>query len=531
MNRERLHIKVGDIKKTNCFIPECLEHALTLFEENYNIPVSAAYTKSWNFEMKNSSKITDSIIMKNTLFDDLREYSGLKVGYIKINQTQEIIAAIEENLNNGFPTLFHLDTYFCDWGMFYKQIHSQHVAIATGIDYEKRKIWIIDPDFSAEAFQIEFSLLDIASKFYFKIEIEKKVDITNRELLNMVIENRLEYEKLFDNIIKFAELFREKFNPAVEFEAPNDIDCVLDSELIFKFRNIIKARNMFIVFLERCQEEFPICAKVVEYLIVSMGKWNTIMNLIFKSARTRWREGFNERIYNILLSIEAIEREAFEVLSSGTICNRILNDNFKELASVECIKVDIEALCNNRGFLFDDKHCKADLTSAGEYFQLNAPYNTITFKGIAFDTYFGKEYDNIICRNQEIFFPINTEVSGFAILLCAEWGMCEDAITIKYSSDSCEVFKVVAYDISQVDMCDTMELGSSILESGEVVNSRAGVTVKCINFCEPQHVKSIILPNNPNIHILSISAYAPTLYADNKTPQAACGHADSASLI
>ena len=114
--------------------------------------------------------------------------------------------------------------------------------------------------------------------------------------------------------------------------------------------------------------------------------------------------------------------------------------------------------------------------------------------------------DNIVCKKQEIKFDIDARVYGIGFLLCAEWGACEDAVTIKFSETKHEVFKLVANDISQIDMENTIEVGCSVLQTGKIVNHHVCVTVQCAYFYERERVYSVILPNNPNIHILSIIA-------------------------
>lgn len=164
MKSDTRRLNIRDIKRTNCFIPECLEHALTLFEEEYNIPISAAYMDEWYFDMKEATYIGTSIKIRDNLFENLLRYSGVQISCVNVTQRKEILEAIEKNNRDGFPTLIHLDTYFCEWGMFYKKIHSSHVVIAREIDYEERRILIVDPDYSENAFWIKFSLVDVAVK-------------------------------------------------------------------------------------------------------------------------------------------------------------------------------------------------------------------------------------------------------------------------------------------------------------------------------------------------------------------------------
>lgn len=506
MKSDTRRLNIRDIKRTNCFIPECLEHALTLFEEEYNIPISAAYMDEWYFDMKEATYIGTSIKIRDNLFENLLRYSGVQISCVNVTQRKEILEAIEKNNRDGFPTLIHLDTYFCEWGMFYKKIHSSHVVIAREIDYEERRILIVDPDYSENAFWIKFSLVDVASKFYYNVVIIKRSKITYRDRIELLCNNCEKIEKSFDRLEKFATYFMQSFNPKEEFSFPNDIDCVLESELIYKIRHVIKCRNMFVVFLEKCQPEVSYCRDIIELLLISMGKWNSIMNIIFKSARTQWDAAFNYEIYEIIKSTISVEKEACRILLTKEPEKRVMENSDIIYNELQSVTIPIDLFCNNKGFSIGENDKGADLTSAGEFVKLKHPYGRIKFNGLVFKSCFHKMKDNIVCKKQEIKFDIDARVYGIGFLLCAEWGACEDAVTIKFSETKHEVFKLVANDISQIDMENTIEVGCSVLQTGKIVNHHVCVTVQCAYFYERERVYSVILPNNPNIHILSIIA-------------------------
>lgn len=53
-----------------------------------------------------------------------------------------------------------------------------------------------------------------------------------------------------------------------------------------------------------------------------------------------------------------------------------------------------------------------------------------------------------------------------------------------------------------------LTLGSTINDNGKVVNSKAGVTYNKVDCNSSRKLKSIILPINPNLHILSVEVVA-----------------------
>lgn len=499
-------VKIYDIKKTDYFIPECFEHALTMYEYSDNIPVYATYLAEWNFELTQGTTMGEILGANNTLFNNLLHYSGLHIRHIEVKHYEEILMEVKHNLLSGSPTIVHLDTYYCKWGRFYGTIHSEHVVIVIGIDFDKHKLLIVDADYSNIPFYIEFSLLEKASKFYFDIEIVGKYKYSSKQLFEIVLNRKNEYQKVFFNIKQFADLFKNKFNPNIEFKDLHDINCVLDSELILKIRNIIKGRNMFIVFLDKLINDYPHCVQVAEYLMVSMGKWNTIMNLMFKAAQTCWRKGFNEKISNIIMSIASIEEQAFHLFAEGTLNRGTMNSKLHN-DMYYCETICISGFCNNKGFAFNERSANVDLTSAGEYFKLDEAFKEVYFEGLRFKTCFESDMDNIVCKGQEISFDKKMKIKGIAFLACAEWGTCEDAIQVNFFDGRYENYKVIIYDVSEINYDNTIELGCTILHSGEKINQRAGVTVEDINFIESQDVQSIVLPNNPNMHILSITIY------------------------
>lgn len=501
---------VKKVKRVAFFIPECVEHALVSFGETLGIDFVKAYAGSWKFDFeekqeKKHNVIGSCIYQKSEFVNNYNKYNDIAISYINVEIVEQLIDIIFENCNRNIPTIIHMDTYYSYWGFLYNKIHSGHVAVAVGIDVNEKKICIVDPDYSETPFWVGFELLVNASKFYLQISIGNEDKYSYDELLFEIFERKEIYMNQFNRIELFAKKFYNQFEPISEFGIKCDIDAVLDSEIIENIREIIKNRNMFIVFLEQLLNQYSNIEKVIEGLYISIGKWNTIMNMFFKAARTGWKKDFNEKIYNILMSISQVEREAYNQLYD---CKRnfIYKSKSVNCTKTKCITIDISKSCNNKGFIFkNDVVEDCDLTGVGEYIELDNYDVSLLHNEIVFKCLFKNIFDNIICNGQVINLDVIDNVFSIEILVCAEWGGCEDSINIIDCSGYEFNKKIVANDISEVDLNNVLVIGKSKNMDGSMVNERVGVTHNSIILDEEIQLKSIRLPVNPNMHILAIS--------------------------
>ena len=252
----KIDFKGEQINRVNYFIPKCTEHALASYGRTIGEDFLKAFCGEWNFEFedKNTSeefKIADCIKRNEVLIEEYQYYNGVDIHFKKVSSLNNLVKVIEENVKNELPTLIHMDTFYSYWGFLYNKVHSNHIAVALTVDKELKKLSIVDPDFSYQSFEVDFELVEKASTFYLDIKIEDINKYSYDDLLDILGEKKIEYEKQFIHIEKFAKCFGEKFDPFIEFDNNPDIDNVLNSRLISRIRNIIKGRNLFIVFLEQ----------------------------------------------------------------------------------------------------------------------------------------------------------------------------------------------------------------------------------------------------------------------------------------
>lgn len=506
-----VNFKVVDIKRVDFFIPECMEHALASYGETMEIDLLKGFGGAWSFELKEikaSKKVADYLKDKDSLFDRYEKYNGVIIRCIEVSDTKELVKYIENNLKKGIPVLFHMDTYYSNWGLLYNKVHSYHIAVAVGINKNIGKITIVDPDYSDESFEIDLSMLEKSSSFYLDININNIDKFSYEDLLDILCAKKFDYNKQFKQIEIFAEIFAEIFDPNIEFDGNPNIDTVLDSMLISKIRRIIKGRNLFVVFLEQIILTYDKVEKVIELMYISMGKWNTIMNLLFKAARTKWNQELNKKIKMILLSIAEIEKEAYYFLCKCRKMNNKINCSTNIYGEkFFCAEINLKSEFNNKGFVYKDNlEIGCDLTNAGEYVVLNKDLKQTIYNEICFVTYFEKKLDNVVCRGQLIDISQFDNIHSLDFLFCAEWGRCEDSITIYKADGKRFTKKVVANDISEVYAKDTILVGYSKTVDGNIVNEKVVITYNQIINDNDEKIKYFKLPINPNMHLISATA-------------------------
>lgn len=512
---KQIKLRVRNLKRVKFFIPECMEYAAVAYGETIGLDLTKAFSGGWYFGLKEGClsrirRLGDCIEEKRNFRREYQQYNGVRFEFTDVQNVDELFKVIDGNLTNDLPTIIHMDTYYSYWGFLYQSVHTAHLAIAVAIEADQNKIWIVDPEFSEEAFPVDMELIEKASKFYVQVKVENTNKYSNNELLEMVCLKKENYKNQFDQMEQFVKVFKEYFIPSVEFENEMDVDCVLDSELITRIRELIKGRNLFIVFLEQFQKFEEKVSQVIDYLYISIGKWNTVMNMMFKAARTRWRPDFNEKVYSILMSAVQIEREAYEILQSYVTGSTVsVTQQLCRTERGECIPIDIGNECNNRGFIYQEsENSDCDLTGDGEYILLNAPYESISYSGIRFKTNFGSKNDNIVCKGQTISVNKNAPVYSLAFLLCAEWGGCEDSIKFIFENGNEVIRKISANDISDCGSGDVIEVGCSKKVTGEIVNSKVFITYnKIVVGNGEERIIAVQLPVNPHLHVVAVNKF------------------------
>jgi hypothetical protein len=118
--------------------------------------------------------------------------------------------------------------------------------------------------------------------------------------------------------------------------------------------------------------------------------------------------------------------------------------------------------------------------------------------------------DNIVCQGQIICVSEIEYLYSIEMLVCAEWGACEDSIVFCFENGEYAIKKIIANDISDIQEENVIIIGLSKTSEGEIVNDKVGITYNKIVLNTTKKIKDIKLPINPNMRIVSISALGKT---------------------
>lgn len=127
------------------------------------------------------------------------ELNGIYIERIQKESNIKLFDVIRDNVKKNVPTIIHLDTYYSTWGFLYLKEHSNHVAMVVGID--DNKVYILDPDYSdTEIFPVDYSLLTIATSFYYEITVKHPDKLSYEDLLGCICKRKKDYKIMIKNI-------------------------------------------------------------------------------------------------------------------------------------------------------------------------------------------------------------------------------------------------------------------------------------------------------------------------------------------
>lgn len=507
-----MELVVSNNNRVNIFLPLCQEDAITTYFNTIGINCYNIFIDTWNFHYVNNGSLFGENI--KTTFDmnkNLLVYLNATMQIKNVTSMEQLINIINLNLKKDRPTVIHADTYYNYWGGLYKKVHTPHLNLVCKHDKEIKIIYTIDPGFSKKMLPFTYDLLELSCEFYLDINVYNSEHISSIVLLRELLERKeLINKNMFSEIHKFANEFYYRFNQQKEFKNCYDFDEVLNSNLIASIRNVIKGRNLFIIFLENMKEDNIELNEVINLMLLSISKWNLIVNLMLKSTKADWSNDLNFKIKQIINSIPYIEKSAYDILYKkviGNEVNRTVSKSYR-LINNQFIYLDLKKYFNNKGFTSDISSKDCDLTQAGEFFIIDtkeAPYY-LKQNEICFKIDLNDHVDNIICESQEIVNDVSICCKGLGVLCCSEWGRNYEIITIIDEFENKLNISVKANDLSEFQDVDSVVIGKTYsLSENKYIQQQAAVTYNIKYFEEIKHIKRIKLPVCPNMHIISIT--------------------------
>ncbi len=499
---------------------DCFEEILYMYLNWRYADYELMFSESLEFAYQYNLLLGESIIgsdKNNITF--INKYWGQLIYHDSVDST-ETFDFIRAELLRDHPVFVIIDTFYCIRLNDYQKVHREHYCLVVKIDSENN-FYCYD-NLNSEVLKICLKEFIEGIKGYFEIKeslTKEKVDylqIFNDSIAKLCSKN------IGKQVQMFADDFYNRFDYHLEFK-----NFEFDIYAVPLHRNIghvIAGRECYIKFLRLYvdKSEGEELVQAIDLLKDSVIKWQMIRNILVKSYYKGFGNPSKEKIFNLLKEISKLEESSVELLYSIKDKNIVFlgnknkseKHNHAEVNFESAVILDLTEYFSNNAFgATVSKDCTADFTGTGFYFLAeNIPHDKLVCEnGISymFPKIQDNINDNISCNSQEIAVPID-EYKGISFLGCAEYGNYAENMKIVSSNE------IYYCNLKFSDWAFAPTFGETIAWRGYAVEKRKdtatlikGSLKNILNqtcFFENTHeIKSIILPECPNIHIFSIT--------------------------
>ncbi|MBY0220520.1 BtrH N-terminal domain-containing protein [Paenibacillus illinoisensis] len=519
-----------DTNLMNFFLPLCFEHAFASYSNYYHIKYQNAFIKAWRFnydypsENSNNQRFGERLTLAYDIITSFQKFCGINFMYTPLNNSEEGIDLLKRKLSKSHPVIIHSDTYYNEWDPLFMKVHTNHVTIAVDIDEIKKIIYVIEPGYATEPFELSYDAFNKSCQFYFDVTIESPstsdyLDLLKSELSSEIYNGS---NSMFNQIRKFAQDFENFFVPEKEFDNCLSDNCFVDSLFVAAVRKIMVGRNLFIHFLISVQassQDISLAIhldSIINTMKVAVCKWNLILIHMHKSVYTGWKTTINKRISSILNDIadieEIVHKDLLKILAEGAeYTPSTLKDTEKRDKVYSYIP--LKHLFNNKSFKKLNAEEEANFTGLGEFLIKEQMPDSLIWK-IEDHAYLNpffdnEEMENLACENQYIEMP-DRKVDELLILCCAEWGSYHETIVINYIDGTQKFLNFNVPDISLEPFVGQKVAwrGRSGVQNDmelQIVQTDAKIFSISIRVDSKIQISSLVFPDCPYIHIYGLT--------------------------
>ena len=525
-----------DIKPSHGYGYDCFEDSIVSVVSWWGREHQMMFADSWNFcfdhaDSQYSMKLGDRIDIKGGAnLNYLKKYHGIKVNYCNDVTNEDAIEAIKKELSVNRPVILFIDPFYCAFDRNYQKYHGTHVIIINGFNENNNNFYFTDCTYMKENIEFPVNTFMECYPRYMTLELldDYDKDINWYEYMKSLffnLQNDSQNCNTFESIRKFADEIEKNLDFKVEMEGY--YVNIFDAPLFTNVREIARSRKKFSNTLKYIGERY----NVEELLLLSEkmsllgSKWSVIESMIIKAYMTSDSTKTLSRIVNKIRAMADDEEDAANLLlveseKYNSDINYLTTVNKTSDTQAYSFKKDIKLIdltdyMNNNGFgSLSSKENSPDLTSTGYYFlRQGLPEEKIWSVGemrFKFPDLYDGVNDNISCFNQKIKIPAGNYHS-IMLLGCAEQGDFCDRMIVEYANGKHEeIF------IKFTDWAGKPIFNETVAWQGEMVE-RNGENVKIFEvyitsiFANTYFLKcdgilkSIQLPDCPNIHIFAIS--------------------------
>lgn len=469
----------------------CTEACLAVVMQYYKSGFAYPFCECFSFSFqKGQGKLSDGLDTGTGLFESYAKHGRL-LKKTFVDCWSEYSLYLKESLIKGNPVIVHYDCYYLKWDPCYRKKHNEHVLIVDG--FEGDNFHLVDPYF-CESGIVNKRLLECASAFYFCLEPLKNNEEEDYEkILN---EKFAEWKK--NGYFKNAEglaMAIENINPVSEFFEANNMDVFYNSELMTKLLRIRTNKYRFCMFLKEWEEATGQGAYSERFRKV-LSYWDMLRIGFIKAFYRRFSKDMLKQAADCLRKAVVEEYEFTKSVFQGK--NEYVFSGESEAVEGKKFLFDLLPYCNNKGLTKTPGDEKTDCTGLGEY--ICASEERANWEKFGYCLLVGEKVDNVQCVGQTICFPEG--IIEIKMLLTAEWGAFDVSFLVK---DDCGI--KIYYPVRVEDWAEFNEIdfgkmykrheGTDELFREHCYAGEAILPVK--NGC-----RELILPDCPNVHILSI---------------------------
>ena len=508
-----------------------------------------AFSESWGFKLDYHQELWGYKIDPDSHFCDelLESYHGISLSIGNQIPINEFLELVENELMKNLPVVILHDPFWCPWDKFYQKRHSSgHAFIVNGIEKGTLDIECSDPWYDKHNLRlcrndIKNGLLRYIT--FHPLDSKPKEFDWKQMLLQAVRKLEIWDERVdsFDSIRLFGQQLGIGLDLRLEFG--DQVDNIWYSPLYSKINMLRNNRYKFskaLQFLARVyhqpeledlSSQFNICAS--KWLIINqmLAKAYVLQNVYrgFDKISKRimdiadMEELFAKRLYNL-----AHEDSKESLACSLYKNNDVLKSNIDSIHPL-LYMVDLKQYLNNNGLDTNiEINSLANFTGNGKYLFIEdgSMLRTIKVENMQFrfpQVDYGVK-DNISCEGQEILLYIGA-CESIMLLGCCEYGNFTDYFNISYHDGDDEKILVSLTDSWECNpkfgeavalrVREVEKRGVEVIAKEEV----HGIYACEYRLCKKKRLKSIHLPDCPNMHLFAITLQGCVIANNNYEQQ------------
>lgn len=503
----------------------CFESAVAIVTSHLKRRYEMIFINAWKFDFspKNSSLRQTNVSNVDMEYVDnweivnlLEKYHGIRITPYK--KVKNVMRFLSNEMEKGYPVLV-------------SSINAKDISpiLVIGLDENRKEIDYIDlhslyKDVSTKVMNTGNLWPGSMSCVTYSLISEEKKEIDWRQI---IIDSAKQLSKSgnkanpLDAIRALAEYIRASFDLSAEMKRKEN---PLEIYIVQKIETAARSRFLFSKALHYLLEVHNIhgLPAIIDKFVELSNQWHLIKYLITKSFYShRVDETFYGNIADKILEIADLEAELSNMLLNvartdieTSAINLPENKPAPDSSVNEITFVDLRDYLNNRGFGTADNVCGADLSGLGQFFLRNETCEmekwSVSQMEFGLPLVASNNYDNISCIGQTIYF-VEGCYKSIMLLGCSVLGCFSEKALVHYENGDVEEVPIEFTNfVNQRPLFgEAIAWNGGIVEKKDhemVISNNTGyLFAKTYYFKHGEPMKSITLPDYPNIHIFAIS--------------------------